>query len=496
MKKTLHYILVLLSTIFLYGFCSEKLTAPVRNDLPAFPLKIGIVADSQLTTKKETFGHFSRTAFADGIARYGIRPSALEHLAPEMLDQFVARLVKKKVDLILFLGDAANSGCTDEINKVMAILKKYQKKVPVFMVIGNHDYLGMGVTTNASVRFKSCQTQAKQNPPLNKYQVINIFSKFNKANSKYHKGKFTYRDSMQAMKQKYRKYKTGQNDHYNYYLAGLLEYKTKNKAKVQFMFVDTSDYKDLSVDYRIGRKSSKNRMEMYGNKGAISYKLPNSQLKYLKRIAGPGEPEYRILVSHYSPKKFDRSYWNCDYYRWKLKHRLLSLIGKNKNYWLTGHSHTKNPKREIYKVGKGNLSEFVGLNTGSTTDFEPQAVLFGAKLKNKIDDKVGFSALRSKFRKPVCKNVLAFVEKDFKGNRKICNLSSGRAVYGMDKSYKRSCWNKHSRADADFNLERLIKHFTDNAKHTRREIVACIGYHASKRERDNVIHSKPQFEEN
>ena len=495
MKKNLYTILVIFSTIFLYGFCSEKQTSPVRDDLPAFPLKIGIVADSQLTTTKETFGHFSRTAFADGIARYGVRPSALEHLAPEMLDQFMGRLVKKKVDLILFLGDAANSGCTDEINKVITILKKYQKKVPIFMVIGNHDYLGMGVTTNANVRFKSCQSRPKQNPPLNKYQVIKLFSKFNKANAKYHKGKFTYRDSMQVMKKKYQKHKSAQNDHYNYYLAGLLEYKAKNKTKVQFMLVDTSDYKDLAVDYRIGSKSSKTRTEMYGNKGAISFKLPNSQIKYLKRIAGPQEPEYRILASHYSPKKFDRSYWNCDYYRWKIKHELLSLIGKNKNYWLTGHSHTKKPKKEIYKVGKGNLSEFIGFNTGSTTDFEPQATIFGAKRENKIDDKVGFTALRLKFREPVCKNVLAFVEKDFKGNRKICSQSSGRAVYGMDKSYKRDCWNKSSRADANYNLERFIKRFTANGKHTRDEVVACIGYHTSKRESDNVIHSKPQFEE-
>ena len=128
----------------------------------AFPIKIGLLADSQITSQNG-FSNFSyRSKFADALVNVAIRSPAMEgYLSEEMLQIALNKLTqdqygdKKGVDVILYLGDAANSGGTDEIEKALTILARHREQtgVPIFIIIGNHDYLGCGNIITPGTRF-------------------------------------------------------------------------------------------------------------------------------------------------------------------------------------------------------------------------------------------------------------------------------------------------------------------------------------------------------
>ena len=151
-----------------------------------FPLKIGLLADSQLTSQNGFSDFHYRSKTADYLVDVSIRPPALEcYLAKEMLQIALNKLTedsegdRKGVDVILYLGDAANSGGTDEIETVLEILGKHRQQtgIPIFILIGNHDYLGAGNIVSPGIRFAMLnQVGRPDNPALTKYDVLKKFS--------------------------------------------------------------------------------------------------------------------------------------------------------------------------------------------------------------------------------------------------------------------------------------------------------------------------------
>jgi 3',5'-cyclic AMP phosphodiesterase CpdA len=138
---------------------------------PCLPIKIGLLANSQLTSDEgEIMETGYRSKFMDKTVKVAIRPPALERcLAKEMLDVALEKLSEEKVDLILYLGDGANSGGTDEIEWLFNSLEKHRNKsgIPTYMVIGNHDYLGVGNTKNKVDRYVLLNPLGQAiNPPL------------------------------------------------------------------------------------------------------------------------------------------------------------------------------------------------------------------------------------------------------------------------------------------------------------------------------------------
>jgi hypothetical protein len=132
--------------------------APRPTADPDFPI-IGVAADSQITTTQGGYLAGLRDKAADRWVETAIRPLALELLAAPVLDYFLCRLTN--VDVILYLGDAANSGCEDELRQLFEVLERRRTNnclgwVPVFYVIGNHDYLGLGTTPDPSTRQTVC----------------------------------------------------------------------------------------------------------------------------------------------------------------------------------------------------------------------------------------------------------------------------------------------------------------------------------------------------
>ena len=174
--KRLYYLLLLVCSV-LTGCAAEQRLQEAR-----FPMKIGLLADSQITSKNG-FSDFSfRSKLADNIVDVSIRPPALErYLAEEMLNIALKKLTqdangeKEGVDVILYLGDGANSGGTDEIETLFTALKKHRDETgtPIFMLIGNHDYLGAGNIVSPGTRFALLNREGQpSNPALSKYQVL------------------------------------------------------------------------------------------------------------------------------------------------------------------------------------------------------------------------------------------------------------------------------------------------------------------------------------
>jgi predicted MPP superfamily phosphohydrolase len=229
-----------------------------------------MLADSQITSHNG-FSDFSyRSKFSDSLVDVSIRPPALEcSLSEEMLQVAMNKLtqdqygVKKGVDVILYLGDAANSGGTDEIETVLTLLARYRKQtgVPIFIIIGNHDYLGKVLLRRELVCLK--RPGRPDNLALTKYEVLKKFSEFNHGNNRLAGNtRFRYTDNKDAVK------KNKNLDHQTgLYLSGILTCKEEGKSDVEIYLLDSSDYKD-APDW-----SAAANIGFYGVIGSVSFKM-------------------------------------------------------------------------------------------------------------------------------------------------------------------------------------------------------------------------------
>ncbi len=416
MKRTTFLLLLALS-IFTCGFFGKQ-----EEDVH-FPIKIGILADSQLTSHNG-FSNFSqRSKFADRMVDVAIRPPALESfLAEEMLGIALKKFTQDAggkqagVDVILYLGDGMNSGGTDEMEKFFSILETHRDatKTPIFVLIGNHDYLGCGNIVTPGIRFALLNRDDRpRNPALSKYEVLKKISEFNRANNNLPGNKrFRYIDNFDSVE------RNKELDHNKgLYLGGLLSYSEEGKNSVEILLLDTSDYKD-APDW-----SSIVKWGFYGAIGSLSFKDEAgvlSQTSYFKSVSGSSSPDFRFLASHYPKDHLDRITltkpgdvpFDITNVAWEvtegafsfptftktLNRNLEGLLSKNKrNYWLSGHTHAPTVPRPSKIVVGGLLlldeKYFHGLNTGSTTDYRAHVVIverYERQKNNRIDKFVGY----------------------------------------------------------------------------------------------------------
>jgi hypothetical protein len=279
------------------------------------PIKIGLIADSQITSPNSTPGCVYRNKGTDKKREESIRPPALEHLTAEVMKIALDKLSEEdeegeKVDVIIYLGDGANSGGEDEIERFFEVLTEHREKtkIPMFMVIGNHDYLGSGNTPNAGERLLLVnriiadeKPPVRYNRPLSKYEVLEKISEFNRdANYLSPKTMFKYMDNLDSLDESL-DHKTG------LYLAGHLVYSEGNEGDdVEIFLADTSDYQNIPVKpeiYKLG---------VYGWVGSISSKDKSGEKRpsqidcYFERDWALRSPDFRFIASHYHPDILDR----------------------------------------------------------------------------------------------------------------------------------------------------------------------------------------------
>jgi len=410
MKKI--FFLLLLICPFFVG-CSET------QKQAAFPIKIGLLADSQITSQNGFSDFHYRSKFADTLVNVSIRPPALEcYLSKQMLETALNKLTqdprgdRKGVDCILYLGDAANSGGTDEIDTVIGILAKYRYKTgtPIFIIIGNHDYLGAGNIITPGIRFALLnRTGRPDNPAITKYEVLKRFSEFNHQNNLLNNN-FHYEDNIESLeKNKNLDHRTG------LYLAGIVTHKEDGKPDTDILLIDSSDYKDSPI------WATAANIGFYGVIGSVSFKDEpsyQSQIGYLKNFARTPFTKYRIMASHYPKDYFDRITFskpgqvplNLTNIMWSatetafsvptfsktLNQNLEQLLAKNgKNYWVSAHSHVPKipaPQRFILGGLTGD-KYFTGLNIGSTTDYRASAAIierYRPGANSRFDNLVGY----------------------------------------------------------------------------------------------------------
>lgn len=398
----------------LAGFAAE----PRRQ--AAFPIKIGLLADSQITSQNG-FSDFSyRSKFADALVSVAIRSPAMEgYLSEEMLKIALNKLTqdqygdKKGVDVILYLGDAANSGGTDEIEKALTILTRHREQtgVPIFIIIGNHDYLGCGNIITPGTRFALLnRTGQPDNPPMTKYEVLKKFSEFNHGNNSLRGNHFQYEDNISTLeKNKNLDHRTG------LYLCGILTCNEEGKPPVDIFLLDSSDYKDAPV------WSEAANLGFFGVIGSVSFKdepLYLSQISFLKRFARTSKVQFRFLVSHYPKDHLDRVTFakpgevplDTTNFAWAAIETAFSVstfsktlnqnleplvIPAGNNYWLSAHTHvaTMLPPDRFIVGGLFADKYFTGLNIGSTTDYRTHAAIverYRRNINSRMDDFVGY----------------------------------------------------------------------------------------------------------
>ena len=518
-------LLVLLVGLVLTGCATEEGEEAVR-----FPIKIGLLADSQITSQNG-FSNFSqRSKISDNMVDVAIRPPALERcLAEEMLDITLGRLTgdsegsREGVDVILYLGDGANSGGTDEIGTVFEALGKCREETqtPIFVVIGNHDYLGCGNIETAGTRFAILnQIGRPDNPALTKYEVLKKISEFNHASNSMPTNKnFRYIDNFETV-QRYK-----QLDHRaGLYLSSLLRYQREGDVSVEILLMDSSDYKD-APDWS---KSAK--LGFYGAIGSVSFKdnssgMGVSQLGYFRKLVQTSSPDFRFVASHYPKDHLDRITFakpgqvplNLTNTLWEVTEGAFSiteftkslnfylkqlLLPSKQNYWMSAHTHARTmPSVEKYVVG-GILGDkyFRGINIGSTTDYRAHGAIVEAfeRHSNKsIDGLVGYREIRqfecndellnaivqgigrygrAHYEDPDMEGVMSAMKEKIDAGRESGWRAVGASLLGLDKKYREDFWGDKQSEASERHLRAFIAELVGDTGSDRADVVALLGF--------------------
>ncbi len=526
-----------------------SLLAGCAADRPAraLPIRIGLLADSQITSADSTPDYLYRSRSMDRQIECAIRPPALEHLAPEML-QIALRQFPADVDVILYLGDGANSGGENEIERLFTVLGDHRRErgIPIFMVIGNHDYLGVGNTSDPLSRFLLLnRLRPDEMPPvappynrsLTKYELLRRISEFNHASQDMVANTlFHYTDNGDTLDPNL--------DHGSgLYLAGRLVYPREGGKAVEIFLADTSDYADTSFKPELTIWDPFiPRWDFYGMQGSVSTrdrestagaKRP-SQIAYLRdRAAGP-PPDFRFIASHYPPDNLDRKrddiptswhfeltnilhgtwetvestffgspYANQKLHYWRIEGRA--------NYWLSAHTHRKTMMHpgqgQTHVGGIGGLvtgAAFQNINVGSTTDYRAHIAVVEPFSKDqaknnahikRVDRYVQFREIplldyEEPGERQHLQRVLGDIETYGRENRNTTHcigyegaVQYGMSLLGLTKDYQDDRWTMADTEACCGRLDRFIAMLLARYLDDQRaDVVRCLAFLASASE--------------
>ena len=539
MNKPSFLFLLVISVILVAGCAGRQANLPI---------KIGLLADSQITSPDSTPGCVYRNKGTDKKQEESIRPPALEHLGTEVLKIALDKLSEEdekgdKVDVIIYLGDGANSGGEDEIERFFEVLTEHREKtkIPMFMVIGNHDYLGAGNTPNEAERLLLLNRLTvdekppdRYNRPLSKYQVLQKISEFNRdVNYLSPKTMFKYMDNRDSLDENL-DHKTG------LYLAGHLVYSERNEGDdVEIFLADTSDYQNIPVKPEILK------LGVYGWVGSISSKDKSdakrvSQIDcYFENDWALRSPDFRFIASHYHPDTLDRKRFvnevpedfvfelenfvhgvfetvDSMFFGQRYSNRYLNRwLGSGNNYWLSGHTHRERMSSPHQgKVHVGGILEiltdasFGSVNIGSTTDYRAHVVIVEEYVKGKnrrVDKRVGYREIPVfDYNERLLRDMFAGIsefEGEKRGDQSFQNYDPnfhelegmddkefGVSIIGLNKQYQKDYWlHEHSEASVKY-LKEFIEWFGGkHPEYVRADVVTCLAFIAGANEKEKKL---------
>lgn len=497
----------------LTGLLAALLAAPVQEP---DRVHIGFVADTQFNTENAHKTMYRR-GMIDRISTFemAIRPPALDYTSHYLLRSIVAQMVRvDKVEMIVFLGDGANNGCTDELigprpplptayrpgqdsphSQTLGILTvlrelRQEHKVPIYFVIGNHDILGAGnMAFKQAARRKLCNLKNESNnDAMTKFEVMQHVHEFNAENmaSEFSAGRWEYADSWD---QERLVADCGgprrQHKRRGCFLAATVVDRVR---KIELLLVDSTDFRDVHFL----------RTVFAGARGAISWRTECSQVAWFERwtrataIEGP---RGRLILSHYPIGSF------APFLGTKAGH-IGRLLRSGSRLWVSAHTHVAKaadtlPLRRFPNRAAHDLRE---LNIGSATDWPSYGTSAtfaltadgGARL---VAERPRYGALPD-----TCQDTLADLDKQIAPGRyrSLPRHDRGLGLFGLDiavdwtftrKEYRGRKWT----ADHDKTVRRNIDtYLTTIPAEARLRAGACIAMYAAIIE--GVKHGGPRPE--
>lgn len=498
--------------------------------------RIGLLADARLQTSQS----MGATVTDDDVDNVELRPPALGHLAPDMLAYFLDRLIEeKRVDLILFLGNAANNGCEDELRRSFDILRSYRDRrdIPIFFVIGNHDYLGAGYTPDMSRRSLYCNDKSvpldgDTNKPVDKFELIAMVHEFNVGNfssdnaAQMQGWGYTHSFDRSRLKQACIVDDPLRDQHVKlgcYYAAKLV-----HRDGSEILLADTSDYHHEVSMANFDIPVSKNKW--YGLTGWISVRdgargcedlgdriVPQVQWFHCHRAQET--PPVRIVAAHYPVKSLSPIGRKVSRFSRLLCHLspMLQPRSRSGDYWFSADTHLQPylikqttdvrnceayPDQQLVmrSLNIGSIMDYdwspvLGTNTGyeQTPDMayaaehEPHAVAVRVALE---EDSRGNRLAVDKVITDVrtCTDVLAALRArptaDAPVYTRVMDSTDYRKLFGLDKSHKDPDWTHDDQLRSRRNLQRLIGHLSgemaDRPGLSEGRIKACVALESAR----------------
>ena len=341
--------------------------------------RFGVVADSQFNTLNTSYRSIYRKRPADIFIDVAIRPPALDLSSHYLLRSILDKQVRAGAEVLFYLGDGANNGCQDElvgrrevdgIDGIFTVLRQARARfaVPIFFVLGNHDYLGAGNTSAwLSTRHALCNTtRSGRNAPLTKFEVMQVVHEFN-AESAALDDRWKYTDNWdagalaRACNGGDRRAPRNQHMRRGCYLAGRV---ADARGGTEYLLVDSNDYADVPAS-----------MFFAGRRGGASFRRwrgGTPQVDWLTRAADE-RAGVRVILSHY-----DLDTINAPDGQGVAHARLARLALPRRTLWLSAHTHNPTIQRIEHTLKPALRAapvRFPEANIGSATDWPAYALV-------------------------------------------------------------------------------------------------------------------------
>lgn len=353
-------------------------------------LTIGLVADTQIQNRQAwSARNLLRSRMGERVTDVTIRPPALDVTARDLLGAHLDMQRQRGVAAIFYLGDGSNQGCRSELSSrvsggegIFALLERFREEsgIPVFFVLGNHDFLAAGNTEEPVTHAQLC---GGTDNVASKQELIGLADTFNRASAA--KPQWTYQSSVQSVGSARCAGPTGtsQSRRPSCYYAATLDFGSAAR-RYRFLLLDTNDYVDVTASSILTAPGqSLFTQDFEGTRGAMSFidlEGATSQTTWLntqgeQSLASGATPDVLVALTHYDVPSLRKKVIIPVS---RQTQRIGDIFSKNgRKYYrdapfvLSGHTHTRRTKR--FSTGivedRKEVVRLEELNIGSTTDY-------------------------------------------------------------------------------------------------------------------------------